>query len=51
MEAIYYGRKIAKKIFQLNYSLETGKFKKGLHSENGESKEKGALEESEADVI
>ena len=44
LEAIYYGRKIAKKIFPLNYSPEMGKFKKGIQSENGETKEQGALE-------
>ena len=38
LEAIYYGQNIAKKSFPLNYSPETEKCKKGLQSENGESK-------------
>ena len=51
MEAVYYGRKLLKKIFPLNYSLETEILKKVLHSDNGEDKAWGALKESEADVI
>ena len=51
MGAIDYGRKIAKKIFPLNCSLETEIFKKGLQSDNGDSKYQGDLEESEADAI
>ena len=38
LEAIDYGRKMAKKSFPLNYSLETGKLKKVLQSDNGEGK-------------
>ena len=38
LEAIDYGRKIAKMVFPINYSLEIGKSKKGLQSENGEGK-------------
>ena len=48
LEDTGYGRKIAKKIFPLDCSPETEKFKKGLQSDNGEAKEQGALEESEA---
>ena len=51
MEDIYQGKKIAKKIFPLNCSLETETFKKGLYIENGEAKEQGALEDSELDAI
>ena len=51
MEAIGYDRKIAKKIFPQNYSVEMEKINKGLQSENVEAKERGALEEGEADSI
>ena len=51
LEAIDYGQIIAKKRFPLNFSLETEKFKKGLQSNNGETKEQGTLEEIEADAI
>ena len=45
LEAIHYGQKITNKRFLINYYLETNKFKKGIQSENGESKEQAALEE------
>ena len=38
LEAIDYGRKIEKKRFPLNCSLETEKSNKGLQSDNGEAK-------------
>ena len=51
MEAIDCGRKIAKKIFPLNYSLEIEKPKKILQCDNGDAKAQGALELSEAGTI
>ena len=51
MDAIDCGWKNAKKIFPLNYLLETEKFKKGLQNENGKAKEQDDLEESEPDTI
>ena len=41
LEEIAYVQKIAKNRFPLNCSSETEKFKKGLQSDNGESKEQG----------
>ena len=44
LEDIDCGRKIEKKIFPLNYSLEIEKSKKILQSDNGDAKAQGALE-------
>ena len=44
LEAIDYGRKIPKKIFPLNYSLEIESFNKGLQINNVEAKSQVYLE-------
>ena len=51
LEDIDCGRKIAKNIFPLNFSLKMEKFKIILQSENGDTKSQGDLEESEAGTI